>query len=210
MSSTIHTDGLVRTTKSTNKKSLIAFCLTIFFVLVSFSAQAQFEAPEFEKLSKSEQLRTFGNVNLTGQGLYGSTKLDDLQTNEIRARLQAAFGDPTRTLKDLVNKENFRLGKAIQFEYWFAVDDSIPMVVLDWDGPFGGGLTYGGSSKYVDLMPQIKRAFVKKLMSIDTLGNYQDYFYSPERKQWYMVKHEDGKYTTLEIESPEGMSIGSN
>ncbi len=209
MSLTIHTDGFLRT-KISMTNSLVAFCLTLFFLLISFSANAQFEAPEIEKLSKGEQLRTFGNVNLTGHGLYQSTKIDDLQTNEIRARLQAAFGDPTRTLRDLINTASFRPGKAIQFEYWFAVDDSIPMVVLDWDGPFGSGLTFGGSSKYVDLMPQIKRAFAKKLMSVDTLANYQDYFYSPEREQWYMVKHEDGSYTTSKIESPDDMSIGSN
>ncbi len=209
MSLTILTDGFLRTKISTTK-SLAAFILTLFFLLFSFSAHAQFEAPEFEKLSKGEQIRTFGNINLTGQGLYQSTKIDDLQTNEIRARLQAAFGDPTRTLRDLINTAGFRPGKAIQFEYWFAVDDSIPMVVLDWDGPFGSGLTFGGSSKYVDLMPQIKRAFEKKLMSVDTLGNYQDYFYSPERQQWYMVKYEDGSFTTSKIESPDDMSVGSN
>lgn len=210
MGSTIHTEGFSYRIKSANRKSLKAFCLIIFFLLISFSAHAQFEVPEFEKLSKSEQVARFGDVNLTGYGLYENTEIDDLQTNEIRARLQAAFGDPTRTLEDLINQESFRPGKAIQFEYWFAVDDSIPMVVLDWDGPFGSGLTFGGSSKYVDLMPQIKRAFAKKLMSVESLGNYQDYFYSPERKQWYVVSYEDGNYTTAKIESPDEMSVGSN
>lgn len=200
-------DGLVCTKIVTCKRIILTGLLTFFLTFISFSAYAQFAVPEFEKVTNQTDAEFFGNISLTGRGLYQDTKLDDLQTNEIRARLQAAFGDPTRTLEDLINKDDFRPGKAIQFEYWFTVDDSIPMVVLDWDGPFGSGLTFGGASKYVDLMPQIKREFVKKLMAVDTLGNYKDYFYSPEREQWYIVKYEDGSYKTMEIESPKGMSI---
>jgi len=192
--------------------SSIICALVIFFTLLSTSAFAQFEAPEFEKVTKENRAEFeewMKDIELTGRGLYEPTVLDDQQTNEIRARLQAAFGDPTQKLEDLINQEDFRLGKAIQFEYWFTVDDSIPMMVLDWNGPFGSGLTYAGASQYIDLMPQIKRAFAQELMSVESLGNYEDYFYSPEKEQWYIVKRENGNYKTLKIESPEGMSIDS-
>lgn len=178
--------------------------------LISIPANAQFEAAEFEKITKEKRAefeRETRDISLTGQGLYEDTNLDDRQTNEIRARLQALFGNPTQTLEDLINKNNFRPGKAIQFEYWFMVNDSIPLMVLDWNGPFGSGLTYGGASKYVDLMPQIKREFVQKLMSVEEFGDYKDYFYSPEKDQWYIVKYEDGKFRNEEIDSPAGMSI---
>ena len=188
-------------------KHFLVFFLAILFSLATSSAYAQFEIPEFEKLSKGESAQVMADIKLTGQGLYEETELESLQTNELRSRLQAAFGDPTKTLEDLVKKENFRPAKAIQFEYWFMVNDSIPMVVMDWDGPFGKGLTFGGASRYIDLMPQIKRAFAQKLTSVDSLANYEDYFYSPEREQWYIVRFRDGNYKTIEIESPEGMSI---
>lgn len=178
--------------------------------LIAIPANAQFEAAEFEKITKEKRAefeRETRDISLTGQGLYEDTNLDDRQTNEIRARLQALFGNPTQTLEDLINKNNFRPGKAIQFEYWFMVNDSIPLMVLDWNGPFGSGLTYGGASKYVDLMPQIKREFVQKLMSVEEFGDYKDYFYSPEKDQWYIVKYEDGKFRNEEIDSPAGMSI---
>lgn len=184
--------------------------LVFLFLLISVPAQAQFEAPEFEKVSNEERAefkRLLNNTNLTGQGLYESTNLDDRQTNEIRARLQAEFGNPTQKLEDLIHQDNFRPGKAIQFEYWFTVNDSIPFVVLDWNGPFGSGLTYGGASKYVDLMPEIKREFVKKLMGIENLGEYEDYFYSPEKQQWYQVSYKEGRFQNKKIESPQGMSI---
>lgn len=191
-------------------KRILTFCLAFFFALLSQSAFAQFEAPDFEKVTSENSAQfqeRFKNIKWTGRGLNQQTKIDDRQANEIRARLQAVFGEPTQTLEDLLNKEGFRPAKAIQFEYWFTVDDSIPMMVLDWDGPFGRGLTFAGASKYIDLMPQIKRAFSQELMSVETLGNYQDYFYSPERSQWFRVAYQDGQYTTKEIDSPEGMKI---
>jgi hypothetical protein len=191
-------------------KTAITGMVIILLSLASLPTYAQFGAAEFEKISKEERAqfqRETRNISLTGQGLYEDTRLDDRQTNEIRARLQALFGDPTQTLEDLINKENFRPGKAIQFEYWFMVNDSIPLMVLDWNGPFGSGLTYGGASKYVDLMPQIKREFVQKLMSVEQLGEYKDYFYSPEKEQWYIVRYEDGRFRNEEIDSPAGMSI---
>ncbi|WP_255233395.1 hypothetical protein [Aliifodinibius salipaludis] len=191
-------------------KGITAGVAFILLSLTALPANAQFEAAEFEKITKENRAqfeRETRNISLTGQGLYEDTKLDDRQTNEIRARLQALFGDPTQTLEDLINKDNFRPGKAIQFEYWFMVNDSIPLMVLDWNGPFGSGLTYGGASKYIDLMPQIKREFVEKLMSVEELGEYKDYFYSPEKDQWYIVKYEDGKFRNEEIDSPAGMSI---
>lgn len=210
MSLNIFTDGFVRTRNTSMRTKLLAYFFTFFLTFLSCSAYAQFEVPEFEKISKNQSTVVLDDISLTGEGLYENTALDSRQTNEIRARLQAAFGDPTRTLEDLVNKANFRPGKAIQFEYWFMVNDSIPMVVLDWDGPFGSGLTFGGASKYVDLMPQIKRTFAQKLMSVDTLANYKDYFYSPERKQWYVVRYKNGDFNTMKIESPDGMSIDFN
>lgn len=184
--------------------------LVLLFVLSTFSAYAQFEEPQFEKVTqeRSEWFQNrFNDIKWTGQGLYGSTAIDNIKTNELRARLQAVFGDPTQKLEDLINQKNFRPGKAIEFEYWFTVNDSIPMMILDVDGPFGTGLVYGGASRYVDLMPQIKRTLSRKLMGVESLAPFQDYFYSPEREQWFNVTFQNGEHNVDEIESPRGMSI---
>ncbi len=195
------------------RKKVVACFLALLFTLISFSAFAQFSEPEFEKVNEDQRTwfqNKFENVKWTGQGLYDDTDLDDRQTNEIRARLQSVYGDPTQTLEDLIDQEDFRPGMAIQFEYWFTVDDSIPMMVLDVDGPFSNGLVFGGASKYIDLMPQIKRTFAQKLLKTESLDSYQDYFYSPERQQWFNVVYENGQYKTTEIESPDGMNISFN
>ncbi|MDX1636463.1 MAG: hypothetical protein R3281_00750 [Balneolaceae bacterium] len=181
----------------------------LFFILFS-TAFAQFQEPEIEKVPHEQReqfMQRFSDIKWTGQGLYQETRLDQQKTDEIRARLQARYGNPTQTLEDLIDDPNFRPAEAIQFEYWFTVDDSIPMMVLDIDGPFGDGLVYGGASRYIDLMPQIKRTFSQKLMEVDKLAPFQDYFYSPEREQWFDVRYENGELVTTKIDSPEGMTI---
>ncbi len=131
--------------------------------------------------------------------------IDNLPTMELRARLQAAFGAPTKTVLDLIGNPNFREAQYIQFEYWFEVNDSIPFVVLDTSGPFSTGLTYGGLARYVDLMPEIKREFNKALMGVPQLAEYTDYFYALDERDkakrqaipngWYLVKYENGKFS---------------
>lgn len=191
------------------KKRFYSILFSLILLFLSLNVHAQFSEPEFEKITEDKWswfMNKFDDVKLTGQGLYDKMEIDSKDTSELRARLQAAFGEPTKTIEDLIDGERFRPGEAIQFEYWFVVDDSIPLMVLDVDGPFGEGLVYGGASKYIDLMPQIKRTFSQKLMS-ENPEQFTDYFYSPERDQWFEVSYANGNYTTKEIDSPEGMTI---
>src|SRR5690606_3005145 len=123
-------------------------------------------------------------------------------SNELRARLQRQFGDPTVTVADFVGVADVRPGNSIQFEYWFVVNDTIPMMILDSDGPFARGMVMGGSSRFVDLMPEIKRAFSDQLMSDNRLAEFRDYFYSPERSQWYEVSYREGRFQNKTISVP--------
>lgn len=192
------------------RKSFYSLLFTFFFLLLTSTAFAQFEVPEFEKVTTDRQgwfMDKFADIKWTGRGLYENTAIDDINTGKIRARLKAAFGEPTKSLEDLIDNSDFRPAQAIQFEYWFVVNDSIPLLILDVDGPFSNGLVYGGASKYIDLMPQIKRAFSNKLMSVDSLSSYQDYYYSPEREQWFNVTYINDQLKTEKIEAPEGMEI---
>lgn len=195
------------------KKSCNLLLVLVLFLSVGVlpaAAQNLFDEPEFDKVTKTERQQfeeRFSDTNWTGQGLYRSTVIDDISTHELRARLQSTFGDPTQTIEDLVNADNFRPAKAIQFEYWFVVDGKYPLMVLDVDGPFSVGLVYGGASKYIDLMPQVKRAFSKKLMEVEKLGEFQDYFYSPETEKWYNVTYQDGKFDKKVIDTPKGLEI---
>lgn len=167
-----------------------------------------FKAPVIKKVSHANRKKfhkRFKNYKWTGLGLYKKATIDHIPTAELRARLQRLYGNPTLTVGDLIHKKNFRPAEYIEFEYWFVVNDSIPFMVLDVDGPFSKGLTYAGASRYIDLMPGIKRTFSKDLMSVKKLAPYSDYFYSPERKKWYLVKYKNGKFSHKQIKRPKGM-----
>lgn len=189
------------------KKSLL---LLLFSLLLSISAHAQFEDPDIQKVDRSERSEfqsKFAEINWTGQGLYNPTTIDRIPTIELRSRLQAVYGDPTQGIGDLINRNDYRPGKAVQFEYWFIIDGEIPMMVLDLDGPFEDGLVYVGASRYIDLMPQIKRTFTRDLMQIGSnMKPFRDYFYSPERDQWYLVEYTNGDFNHEPIDRPRSFN----
>jgi len=180
--------------------------ITLFFVLISSVAYAQFDEPDIQKVQHSERAQfeqRFSDINWTGQGLYNPTTIDRIPTIELRSRLQAVYGDPTQGIADLINQRNYRPGKAVQFEYWFIIDGEIPMMILDLDGPFENGLVYVGASRYIDYMPQVKRTLNRKLMGVGRdLAPYSDYFYSPERDQWYKIEYKDGEFSREAINRP--------
>ena len=174
--------------------------------LIWLNGYAQFEDPEIVKVDYSERTQfeqRFAHINWTGQGLYNPTTIDRIPTIELRSRLQAVFGEPTQTINDLITQQNFRPGKAIQFEYWFVIDDEMPLMILDLDGPFEDGLVYVGASRFIDLMPQVKRTLNRMLMGDEgEPAEFSDYFYSPERDQWYLVQYKDGEYSNEMISQP--------
>ena len=188
------------------KISLFALFALSLVLLIPGQSNAQFEDPDIQKVDRSERTQfqqRFEDINWTGQGLYNPTTIDRIPTIELRSRLQAVFGEPTQKIGDLINTANYRPGKAVQFEYWFIIDEEIPMMVLDLDGPFENGLVYVGASRYIDLMPQVKRTFTRMLMEEgDSLASYSDYFYSPERDQWYEVSYNDGEFEHEMIDRP--------
>lgn len=183
-------------------------------LLGSTALLAQFEAPEITKVENEEvsqyeqKIRSF---SLTGQGLYGQTSIDEMSSLDIRAMLQGAFGDPTKTLESITKEKNFRLGKAIQFEYWFFVDDPIseepiPLIILDFTGPFGNGVTFGAASKYVDLMPQIMRTFEKALLEAKP-AKFSDYYFEEQQMKWYLIESDGKNHDVKPIKQPSHIKL---
>lgn len=193
-------------TQSLIKKIVFFFVL---MVMISSSVQAQFEEPDIKKVSNEERAQfqsKFADIKWTGQG-FNYNELDRMPAIEIRAVLQSAYGDPTQTVEDIIEKDGYlRDGKSIQFEYWFIIDGNIPMMVLDLEGPFDKGLVYVGASRYVDLMPGVKRTLTKELRNASP-KEYTDYFFSPERDQWYKVSYQAGEYKKEAIEQPSHIKL---
>lgn len=190
--------------------------LVILFLLISNTAEAQIASltaePKIVKVENVAQLKEqfnerFAEIKWTGKGLEDESIIDQIPTTEIRARLQKVFGSPTQKLEDLLDREDFRPAFYIQFEYWFVIDDEIPLMILDVDGPNANGLVYGGASRYVDLMPQFKRYFSKLLMAETELGEFNDFYYDLENDQWYDVRYEKGVFSKKKIDRPKGYKI---
>ncbi len=191
-------------------RARIGILATLVIGLSGFMQANSQEAPEFgttdiQKVPYEEHEEfenRFGNIDWTTSGFDASLTIDRIPTSEIRARLQQAFGDPTFQVEDLMNQPDFSQSQYIQFEYWFIIDDEIPMIVLDVNGPFRNGLIFAGAPQFVDLMPEIKRNFNRELMNVDSLADYQDYFYDLDDRQWYVVAYEDGEFIREEISDP--------
>lgn len=191
------------------KKLRAAITIFFFVMLVSTSQlQAQFQEPDIKKVSNEDVAQfqqQFKDIKWTGQG-FNYNELDRVPAIELRARLESVYGAPTKTIENIVERGKLRAGKAIQFEYWFIVDGEIPMMILDLDGPFADGLVYVGASRFIDLMPAVKRTFTRDLLESEPKA-YVDYFYSPEREQWYEVRYQDGEYTKKEIDKPSHIRL---
>ncbi|MDI6400808.1 hypothetical protein QLX67_02285 [Balneolaceae bacterium ANBcel3] len=173
---------------------------------VSSNPDDLLKEPEIVKVKASDRdhfQRRFRDIQWTGAGFEDGTVIDRLPTRELRARLQKVYGDPTQKLKHLIAGDNFRPGHYIQFEYWFVINDRVPMMILDIDGPFGNGLVFAGASRYVDLMPEIKRTLSRKLMEIQELGEYADHYYELNDQQWYLVTYRDGEFRNDKVGRPD-------
>ena len=189
MSTMLNTEELLH-----SKPSFLHSCKTavaVFFLIMLVSTSninAQFEEPVIKRVSMEDAAAfeaEFNDIKWTGQG-FNYNELDRVPAIELRARLESVFGEPTKTIENIVERGKLRAGKAIQFEYWFIVDGEIPMMILDLDGPFADGLVYVGASRYIDLMPAVKRSLTRQLLETEPKA-YLDHFYSPEREQWYEV-----------------------
>ena len=209
MSILLNTEELVSKERSSLSTCKAAVAVFFLIMLVSTSnIHAQFEEPVIKKVSTEDAAvfeANFKDIKWTGQG-FNYNELDRVPAIELRARLESVFGSPTKTIEDIVQDGKLRAGKAIQFEYWFVVDGEIPMMILDLDGPFADGLVYVGASRFIDLMPAVKRTLTRQLLEAEPKA-YVDYFYSPEREQWYEVRYQDGEYTKIEVDKPSQIRL---
>ena len=187
-------------------KGLILFFVLMF--MITTSVNAQFEEPVIKKVATEDATNfeeLFASIKWTGQG-FDYNSLDRIPAIEIRAKLESVFGEPTKTVEDVVEDGKLRAGQAIQFEYWFIIDGEIPMMVLDLDGPFADGLVYVGASRYIDMMPQVKRTLTRLVTEAEP-KEFADYFFSPERNQWFKVSYTNGEYKKEKISAPSHIKL---
>ena len=148
----------------------------------------------FEKIFSGQDWVFVGNSRVT--------PLDTMMTRDIRARLEAHFGKPTRTLGDFELRADVAGGTIFEFEYWFILNDSIPLVVTDVNGPFERGVAASTVARYESELLPIRDAFLSVLVESDRRAPYVDYYYDDEELQWYRVGYDGSVYFVRSVERP--------
>lgn len=130
-----------------------------------------------------------------------ASPVDTMQTLDLRTRLTQLFGTPTRNAAAAA-QERYAGSEFVQFEYWFVVNDSIPMLVLDTAGPFGRGLLIAGRESQASLMPILKADLDERLLAAPPTVPFVDYYHDYERKQWFKTGFDGDAYFTHRIRTP--------
>ncbi len=158
----------------------------------------------WDRVAPAEQpafLDRYREALWTVEGMAARTPLDTIPTPELRARLHTHFGAPTRTAVAR-GAGGFEGSSYVQFEYWFVVNDSIPFVALDVDGPYGRGLVLAGDLAHAPYLGALKRDLTQRLLRPRPLMPYVDYYQHRERNQWVRTGYDGSTYYVVEIERP--------
>jgi hypothetical protein len=126
--------------------------------------------------------------------------LDTVDTPRLRALLNGLFGAPTRNAA-AAEQEGYAGSEFVQFEYWFAVNDSIPVLLLDRDGPFGRGLILAGDEAHRRYLPLLAADLARRLGRARPTP-YADYYHAYDQRQWYQTGFDGTAYYTRETRAP--------
>ncbi len=136
-------------------------------------------------------------------GSNSISTLDTTFTRDLRARLEAEFGSPTQTIADLDPSKALGATEYIQFEYWFVLNDSIPLMVMDVNGPFERGLVVASDQKYRHVLSDVKEIFLGRLTRTEERAAYADYYFLPEQRLWFLTGYDGEKYFVHRISRPD-------
>lgn len=154
------------------------------------------------KLGRSWYEKNFGAEGWSFLGNGSMTRLDTTFTREIRARLESEFGSPTQTIADLENFEDRPIGDYIQFEYWFVLNDTIAMRVIDVNGPLERGVVVATEQKYRKLLPELRDKLEARLTGRGKRSPYVDYYYLPDQRMWFVTGFDGRRYFMNRISKP--------
>jgi hypothetical protein len=139
----------------------------------------------------------------------GSNELaayDTTFTRELRARMEAHFGAPTRTIAEQPSDVETS-AEYIQFQYWFVLNDSIPLIVMDTNGPFERGLVVATDRSYRSMLPDLKRTLLTPVIESPLRAPYVDYYYLQEQDLWFLTGF-DGERFVLDRVSRPNLRMG--
>lgn len=130
------------------------------------------------------------------------TALDTSRTWRLRAALEGRYGPPTQTLSDLGSDVRLGPGTAFMFEYWFVLNDSIPLLVTDAGSPTDRGLVVGTDGERRE-PGALLRDLVFATLPAEPLRPFVDYRYEPEERTWEVVGYDGLRMVRRTIPRPD-------
>ncbi|PIQ63588.1 MAG: hypothetical protein COV99_01660 [Bacteroidetes bacterium CG12_big_fil_rev_8_21_14_0_65_60_17] len=136
-------------------------------------------------------------------GSQSRSPLDTLQTRDIRSRMQAHFGSPSRLVIDMDSVEALPAAEVIQFEYWFVVNDSIPVMVVDVNGPWDRGIIVAAPAALRSEIRSLKRALLDPVLRSSKRDPWADYYYNAVQRIWYITGYDGAMFFDKRIGRPD-------
>lgn len=157
----------------------------------------------YRKLERGAFEARFGGIPWAFLGSNRVTPLDTTRTVDLRARMEARFGPPTRTVAELEDVDHLPREAFIEFEYWFVLNDSIPFVVMDVNGPFERGLVVAGDHRFRDRLFALRQALLGPMLPDGNRAPYVDYYYQYDTGTWYRTGYDGVEFFLKRIPRPE-------
>ena len=82
------------------------------------------------------------------------------------------------------------------------VNDSIPVLALDIDGPFGRGLMVATDEPHTDIVQALKADLADRLEAARRPDPWVDYYHSYERDQWFRTGFNGADAFTVAVRPP--------
>lgn len=155
------------------------------------------------KLGRDWFTKKFAGTRWAFEGSNSLHRLDTTFTRDLRARLQAEFGSPTQTIADHGGSPDSDDAEYIQFEYWFVLNDTLPLRVMDVNGPFERGLVVAGPHQNREVIGDIKDEILRRLADSGERAPYVDYYHLPEQRMWFLTGYDGEKYFIERIRRPD-------
>jgi len=169
------------------------------FAVESWEKISHLRAPVFQD--------GFDSTQWAFTGSNSRSPVDTMRTADLRSRFQTVFGAPTVTLVDTPDPDSLQREQVIEFEYWFMLNDSVRVVVLDVNGPWDRGVVVAADQRYRSHLAVIKRDFLEQLIPDADRTPFTDYFYNVDQKAWYLTGFDGASFFDRRIERPD-MSTG--
>lgn len=149
--------------------------------------------------SSAQHSREFLSAEWAFLGANYFTALDTTATPVLRAYLESRFGPPTRTLASGVGTAAVQ---GMQFEYWFHLNDSIRVMVMDATGPLDRGIIFAGDQRFREFLFNLRQSFLGDLLLHEQPAAYIDYYFSPVSGWWYQTGYDGAAFFTERIRRP--------